>query len=134
MFGVSYDRLKVGVNVLAAWWWKTELKPDDFAGESLKNKGTLAVLFVASWCSFCRRFYPMFQAAAKKSGFPWASVDISDDDNPLWETFSIEVVPTVIIFKEGEAVFRKDGVFGRGLSEKAIEETMDRMKLLSTTS
>jgi thioredoxin-like negative regulator of GroEL len=61
-------------------------------------------------------------------------LDISDDDNPLWAIFSIEVVPTIIIFKEGKAVFRRDGVFGTGLSEKAIDETMDQMKLLSTTT
>jgi thioredoxin-like negative regulator of GroEL len=61
-------------------------------------------------------------------------MDISDDDNPLWEVFGIEVVPTIIIFKDGKAVFRRDGVFGRGLSEKAIEETVEQMKLLSITS
>jgi thioredoxin-like negative regulator of GroEL len=76
----------------------------------------------------------MFQAAAEKSDVAWASMDISDDDNPLWEIFNIEIVPTVIIFKEGKAVFRRDGIYGRGLSEKAIDETMDQMKLLATTT
>ncbi len=94
----------------------------------------MAVLFLASWCPFCNRFYPGFQAAAGDSGIAWATMDISDDDNPLWEIFNIEVVPTIIIFKEGKAVFRRDGVLGRGLSEKAIGETMDQMKLLSTTT
>jgi thioredoxin-like negative regulator of GroEL len=61
-------------------------------------------------------------------------MDISDDDNQLWEVFSIEVVPTIIIFKDGKAVFRRDGILGRGLSEKAIEETVEQMKLLSTTT
>ena len=76
----------------------------------------------------------MFQAAAEKGGIAWAFIDISDDDNPLWEVFSIEVVPTLIIFKEGKAVFRRDGVYGRGLSEKAIDETINQMKLLPTTT
>jgi len=78
----------------------------------LRNKGTLAVLFVASWCPFCNLFYPVFQAVAEKTGIARARVDISDDDNPVWEVFSVEVVPTVIIFKEGKAVFRRDGVLG----------------------
>ena len=80
------------------------------------------------------RFYPGFQATVDKNGVAWASMDISEDDNPLWETFSIRVVPTIIIFKAGKAVFRKDGGLGRGLSEKAIRESMDQMKLLSTTT
>ena len=76
----------------------------------------------------------MFQAGAEKAGIAWALMDISDQDSPLWETFSIEVVPTIIVFKEGEAVFRKDGVLGRGLSERAVDETIDQMKLLTTTT
>ena len=99
----------------------------------MRNKGTLAVLFVASWCPFCKLFYPVFQAVAEKTGIAWARMDISDNDNPVWEVFSVEVVPTVIIFKEGKAVFRRDGVLGRGLSEKAIDETMDQMRWLSTS-
>ena len=100
----------------------------------MRNKGTLAVLFVASWCPFCKLFYPVFHAAAEKTAIAWARMDISYNDNPVWEVFSIEVVPTIIMFKEGRAVFRKDGVLGRGPSEKAIDETMDQMKLLSATT
>ena len=110
-----------------------ELDPDDFNG-GIRNKGTPAVLFVASWCPFCRSFFPVFQAGAEKAGIAWALMDISDDDSPLWETFSIEVVPTIIVFKEGEAVSRRDGVLGRGLSERAVDETIDQMKLLTTTT
>jgi len=80
------------------------------------------------------RFYPAFNAAAEKNGIEWSPMDISDDGNPLWDVFSIEVVPTIIIFKDGKAVFRRDGVLGRGLSGKAIEETVEQMKLLSTTT
>jgi hypothetical protein len=53
---------------------------------------------------------PVFQAALEKTGLAWASMDISDDDNSLWEIFSIGVVPTVIIFRESKAVFRRDGI------------------------
>jgi thioredoxin 1 len=94
----------------------------------------MPVLFFASWCPFCREFYVTFEAAAKNRGISWSSADISDDNNPLWESFNIEVVPTLIIFKEGEAVFRRDGVRGRGLSEKAIDETFHQMKLLGLTN
>jgi thioredoxin len=134
MFDLFDDRLKVGAHLPAPWEGKTELKPDDFNDEFPRNRGTLAVLFLASWCLFCKRFLPVFQAAAEKAGIAWAPMDISDDSNPLWEIFSIRVVPTIIIFKEGKAVFRRDGILGRGLSEKAIDDTMDQMMLLSTTT
>ena len=90
------------------------------------------MLFSAQWCPFCRRFYPDFQDALNSKGIRWAEVDISDTDDPLWETFDISVVPTVIIFKDGQPIFRRDGVLGRGLSEKAIDETIQEMKAQET--
>ncbi len=66
----------------------------------------------------------------KSNGLFWAEVDISDTEDSLWETFDIKVVPTLIIFKGGQPVFRRDGVLGRGLSRKALEETVEKMKSL----
>jgi thioredoxin-like negative regulator of GroEL len=44
--------------------------------------------------------------------------------------FNIEIVPTIILFKDGKPVFRKDGVRGQGLSQGAIRETIDQAKLV----
>jgi thioredoxin-like negative regulator of GroEL len=96
----------------------------------LKREGTLAVLFLAGWCPFCVRFQTTFGEAAKKSAVPWACADVSDDDNVLWDIFSIHTVPTVAVFRNGKVVFRIDGVRGRGLSQKDIEETIGKMKVL----
>ncbi len=76
-------------------------------------------------------FYSDFERAMSGGGLPWAEVDISDTDDPLWETFDVEVVPTVIVFKDGQPVFRRDGLLGRGLSRKALEETVEEMKGLT---
>ncbi len=76
-------------------------------------------------------FYPQFESAMKSNDLSWAEVNISDTEDPLWETFDIKVVPTVILFKDGQPVFRRDGVLGRGLSRKALEETVQEMKSLT---
>lgn len=76
-------------------------------------------------------FYPEFETAMNGGGLPWAEVDISDTEDPLWETFEIKVVPTVIVFKDGQPVFRRDGILGRGLSRIALEETVEEMKNLA---
>lgn len=73
-------------------------------------------------------FYPQFESAMNSDGLSWAEVNISDTEDPLWETFDVKVVPTVIIFKGGQPVFRRDGVLGRGLSRRALEETVEEMK------
>jgi thioredoxin 1 len=114
----------------AIWKMLTELTSTDFIGQTLKREGTLAVVFLASWCPFCRQFQPAFETAAKISGTLWASVDLSDDDNKLWKVFNVEIVPTVILFKDGKPVWRRDGVPGRGLSGDVIKEAIGQMKLL----
>jgi thioredoxin 1 len=108
----------------------TELKASDFQGQTLKREGTLAVLFVATWCPFCVRFQPAFEEAAKEGKIFWALTDLSEDDNVLWDTFHIHTVPSIVVFKNGEAVYRKDGVRGRGLSQNDLKETIDKMRLL----
>ena len=91
----------------------------------------MAALFLASWCPFCRQFLPAFEAAAKANDTSWAIVDVSDYDNELWDVFNIEVVPSIVIFKNGKPVWRRDGVPGRGLSDRVISETVGEMKSLS---
>jgi len=70
--------------------------------------------------------------AAKGNSIQWARVDVSDYDNKLWEVFNIEVVPTIVLFKSGKPVWRKDGVLGRGLSEDVIKETIAKMGALGS--
>jgi len=52
------------------------------------------------------------------------TVDLSEGENPLWNTFHISVVATVIFFNNGEAVTRKDGILGRGLSRRDLDELL----------
>jgi len=104
----------------------------DFDGGRLKSTDTIPVLFYAEWCPFCRSFYAEFDKALNSRGVRWAEVDISGDDNPLWERFGISIVPTVIVFKDGQPVFRRDGVQGRGLPKKAIDETVEEIEMHAT--
>jgi thioredoxin 1 len=102
----------------------SRLESADFDGKRLKRTGRLAVLFAAEWCPFCRRFSPMFESALKAKKMSGALADLSDFDNPLWETFDIQVVPTVMVFNDGELVYRKDAVLGQGLPDVAMNEVV----------
>jgi thioredoxin 1 len=104
-----------------------KLVPSDFTGKRLNKTGTLAVLFAAEWCPFCRRFSPIFDSALAKNGMTGALADLNDEENPLWETFDVQVVPTVMIFKDGELVYRKDGTLGQGLPDRAMDEVVSRL-------
>ncbi len=105
------------------------LTVNDFDGHTLKVEGPIAVLFEAGWCPFCSRFMPIFESLheAKVSS---AIVDLSDLDNPLWETFRIEIVPTILLFNSGKIIQRYDGVAGQGLNVVIIKEIISKLKTL----
>jgi thioredoxin-like negative regulator of GroEL len=76
-----------------------------------------AVLFVEPWCPFCHLFLPEFVEFAQKGNgkFSFLAVRLERGDDPLYEKFAIEVVPTVILFEGAVPVSRLDGVLGVGL-------------------
>ena len=94
--------------------------PDRFDGQVLRRPGRYAVVFTADWCPFCRSFLPEFSSLAGP-GFDVARVDLTDLSNPLWEQFEVEVVPTVIVFREGRITLRVDGVAGVGLGPRDVD-------------
>jgi thioredoxin 1 len=93
----------------------------DFDGVRLRRSGTWGVGFLAEWCPFCRSFEPKFEGLAGTTPAHLAIADVTDEESPLWERFSVEVVPTVIVFRDGEATFRRDGRLGRGLGEPDLQ-------------
>jgi thioredoxin 1 len=95
--------------------------------EKVKRDKRVLVLFCASWCPFCRDFFPMFDRLVSKHSFDKVlRVYIDDDDNPLWEDYSIESVPTVALFEQGKVTRRLDAKLGFGLSEKSFIEWLRR--------
>jgi thioredoxin-like negative regulator of GroEL len=87
----------------------------DFDGQRLRREGDWGVCFSADWCPFCRSFVKHFEAIEPLRDFHTAIGDLTDTDSPLWELFSIDVVPTMIAFRNGESIRRWDGILGSGL-------------------
>jgi thioredoxin 1 len=94
------------------------LGADSFRQGRLVRPGTWAVAFLAEWCPFCRDFAPRFASLAGDVRI--AVGDLTDEENPLWEEFGIEVIPTVILFRDGAPVLRRDGTLGEGLGPRDL--------------
>jgi thiol-disulfide isomerase/thioredoxin len=90
------------------------LGPEAFERLELRRSGVWAIAFLADWCPYCREFVPGFAALGGHS-FGVAVADVTSIESPLWERFGIEVVPTVIVFRDGVAGFRADGRYMEGL-------------------
>lgn len=90
----------------------------DFDAE-LAAGGERFVFFYSGWCHFCTTFLPSLEEHAKGSQVVFVKLCV-DDLPKLEEHFGVEVVPSVLFFKDGKLAKRLDGVLGRGLSEEKL--------------
>ncbi|MGI0092175.1 MAG: thioredoxin family protein [Nitrososphaerales archaeon] len=88
----------------------------------LGSTGPKMVLLAAKWCGYCARFLAM--AGDYESNSELELIDADDPDESLWDEYKIRLVPTIIVFKSGKAVFRKDGKPGIGLQLPDLEEAL----------
>ena len=109
---------------------------ESFRGSRLLKEGTWAVAFLADWCPFCQAFRPNFESMRLSVGGRLIA-DVTEEESPLWDTFAIEVIPTVVVFRGGIPIARFDGVPGVGLEAKDLDriasalEGADRSRSIS---
>jgi thioredoxin 1 len=100
-----------------------ELSEEISLRKQLKANPKVVALFYASWCPFCRSFLSIFAKHAQrdKTGL-FLRVKIDEDENPMWETYSLTAVPSVILFENGTLSRRLDCELGAGLTEKQLSK------------
>tara|TARA_B100000953_G_scaffold100232_1_gene82329 strand:- start:1019 stop:1366 length:348 start_codon:yes stop_codon:yes gene_type:complete len=100
------------------------INQDNFDSDTLLNqKGKTVVIFSADWCPYCISFFNNWSEYGKVDDVCIA--DITDVDSDLWDSFNIEVVPTMVVFENGVLVKRWDGQFQRGLTIDQIQSVND---------
>lgn len=86
------------------------LSAENFKQEVLEAKGKVLVDFFATWCGPCRMMSPIVdQLADELADVKVCKVDI-DQAEALATEYGVEVVPTFIVFENGEAVKSVSGV------------------------
>jgi thioredoxin family protein len=97
------------------------LGPEEFDGSRLRRSGTWVVNFAAAWCGFSEEFLPKFASLAGGGGYHLAIGDLTDIDSELWDLFELRVTPTVLVFRDGVPILRRDGRLGEGLDDGDLE-------------
>lgn len=68
---------------------------------------TVLVDYWAPWCGYCRRIGPAYDQIAEEYGGRVAVVKVNIDEEPrLTEEEGVEVIPTLILYKNGKEVNR----------------------------
>ena len=93
--------------------------------DEIRSKEKAFVLFYATWCPFSQRFLPVFEEYSKKNPKECISV-IVDDAPEIFDEYSIEYYPTVILFKNGKIHKRLDPKPGVGLNKKQLKDLTEK--------
>ena len=82
----------------------------DFESEVLQSNQVVLVDFWAEWCAPCRMIAPVVEALAAELGDRLKVVKMDIDANPgIPGRYQVLSIPTLIIFKDGQAADRTIG-------------------------
>jgi thioredoxin 1 len=100
--------------------------PEEFDSKVLKSDKKTVVLFYATWCPYCSNFKPTFESAKIENANKIGSI-IDEDENPLWDRFNIQAVPTVIAFENGKIIARRDARKNVGLTQSDMTSLVNEL-------
>lgn len=94
----------------------------EFTDMIKQSKPTL-VDFFATWCGPCKMQSPILEQVKTRVGDSANIIKIDIDKNQdLSNEYNVRSVPTLILFKDGEAVWRVSGVQQAEVLETKIKE------------
>ena len=100
---------------------------EDFFNEQSRQSGRILVFFYAEWCPFSRSA-SLYLASLNPISYKIFRVDLSDENNLLWDSFKIRRIPTLIAFDNGKEFWRREATYLTGLKKSDFNEANSIIK------
>lgn len=106
-----------------------QLNAQDFE-KTITDNNLVFVDFWATWCGPCRAFGPTFEAASEENpDIVFGKVDI-DANQDLASAAGIQAVPTLMIAKPGQIIFKQAGA----LRAEDLDDLIAQAKALDVSA
>ena len=93
--------------------------------KELESGKTILVDYWAPWCTYCRRIGPAYEKIAQEYGERLVVSKINiDEEGALAQQEHIEVIPTLVLYKNGQAVASIVAPESKAAIENFIEENL----------
>ena len=91
--------------------------------EIIKSGQLVLVDFFATWCVPCKRMHPVLEQLKEQLGDNIRILKLDIDKNQaLSATYRVQSVPTLMLFRNGEPVWRQSGVLEVGELSGVIQQ------------